>query len=88
VIFQRNDQGATADRIRHIGRTASGHGVVSKWGAGLLWEHDTWEVPASYGSNVRFFASPTWQTSQAQFLAFITAQEDFARFREYALAQG
>ena len=32
----------------------SGDMVISKWGGeGLLWKHGTWEVPSSYGQEIR-----------------------------------
>lgn len=37
----------------HAGAVAKGR-VTSKWGMGNLWEHEVWEVPSSYGNNVRF----------------------------------
>ena len=29
--------------------------VISKWGTGLLYNHKLFEVPASYGGDVRYF---------------------------------
>ncbi|MGZ5126401.1 MAG: hypothetical protein ACXWC1_26795 [Burkholderiales bacterium] len=43
------------DAVRHIGRLLSDSRVESKWGIGLLYQHDLFEVPSSYGSVVRFF---------------------------------
>ena len=39
---------------KHAGLMKNGH-VVSKWGIGLLWRHGLFEVPSSYGLNVRYF---------------------------------
>ena len=43
-------------RVRHIGRMLSDSRVESKWGMGNLYEHELFEVPMSYGSDVRYFA--------------------------------
>lgn len=42
-------------RIKHAGLTLGNGRVESKWGKGGLLQHDIFEVPASYGSNVRYF---------------------------------
>jgi len=40
--------------IAHAGRVRSGR-VLSKWGAGHLWEHDVFEIPMQYGNRVTFY---------------------------------
>ena len=42
-------------RFRHIGKAVEGGRVRSKWGIGHLYEHGLFEVPDSYGTEVRFF---------------------------------
>ena len=42
-------------RFRHIGRVVGGGLVHSKWGIGNLYEHQPFEVPASYGIEIRVF---------------------------------
>lgn len=44
------------DEFKHVGRMRSPSRVISKWGTGLLYEHGIWEVPASYGENIRYYA--------------------------------
>jgi hypothetical protein len=44
--------------FRHVGRTTGGRRVLSKWGIGLLYEHEVFEVPATYGDEVRYFCGP------------------------------
>ena len=43
-------------RVRHIGRLRAVDLVESKWGVGHLYRHGLFEVPASYGTEVRHFA--------------------------------
>ncbi len=45
--------------------------VVSKWGHGNLWEHATWEVPISYGNNVRYFAAIEDEEVLKHYLEFL-----------------
>lgn len=54
---------------KHAGRVRGGR-VVSKWGTGHLWSHGLYEVPAKYGSEVRFFRPLTRRQSQEAFLEF------------------
>lgn len=43
-------------KIKHIGKVFKGN-IVSKWGMkGYLWQHGIWEVPNSYGINVKFYS--------------------------------
>jgi hypothetical protein len=39
---------------RHAGIVQGPH-VVSKWGAGHIWKHPVFEIPASYGMEARFY---------------------------------
>jgi hypothetical protein len=43
---------------KHAGKLRRGR-VISKWGKGLLYEHDLAEVPESYGYECRFFKAVT-----------------------------
>jgi len=45
-------------RFGHIGRLQADRRILSKWGTGYLCEHGLWEVPCSYGAEVRFFEGP------------------------------
>lgn len=38
----------------HAGKLKKGK-ILSKWGTGNLWEHDIYEVPCSYGDEVKCF---------------------------------
>jgi hypothetical protein len=46
------------DRWTHVGRLITPDRAVSKWGVGLLYEHDLSEVPEQYGDEVQFFRNP------------------------------
>jgi len=55
-------------RPQHAGILEAGK-VVSKWEAhGSLWEHDLFAVPASYGSQVKYFLKPPEQESLELFI--------------------
>jgi hypothetical protein len=42
--------------IKHIGKVFNGN-IVSKWGMkGYLWRHGIWEVPNSYGIDVKYYS--------------------------------
>ena len=56
--------------FRHVGRLLEDGRVISKWGTGCLWEHQVWEVPRSYGDEVRFFVGPDEQQSYDLFVKF------------------
>lgn len=42
-------------KFRHVGRMKTETRVVSKWGTGCLYEHQIWEVPATYGDEIQHF---------------------------------
>ena len=44
--------------------------VISKWGKGLLLEHEVFEVPAVYGENVRYFRSLCLDDCEDAFVAY------------------
>jgi len=56
--------------FRHVGRIANSERVVSKWGAGWLYEHGLWEVPVGYGHEVRYYAGPNKERSFDLFLKY------------------
>lgn len=59
-----------AREIMHAGKVFSGF-VVSKWGhGGLLWKHRLFEIPSSYGDNVRFFRQLDRSVSEQVFLKY------------------
>lgn len=43
-------------QFKHVGILRGAGRVLSKWGSGHLYEHDLFEVPDSYGNEVRAFA--------------------------------
>lgn len=56
--------------FRHVGRVRPHHRVLSKWGAGHLYEHQVWEVPFSYGNQVRYFVGPDKDSSCDLFIQY------------------
>jgi hypothetical protein len=62
-------------RFGHIGVLQSDQRILSKWGTGYLCEHALWEVPCSYGFEVRFFEGPS-------------AEDCFDVFVEYTKTRG
>jgi hypothetical protein len=62
------DQG----QFRHAAMLLARDRVISKWGIGQLVEHGLFEVPDSYGSEVRFFLR----------LPYELVSNHFARFAE------
>jgi hypothetical protein len=57
-------------RWTHIGRVAGPDRAMSKWGVGLLCEHDFSEVPEQYGDAVRFFRNPGTDASMDLFVRY------------------
>ena len=58
--------------IAHAGKIADGR-VNSKWGNGLLWNHRIAEVPASYGTDVRYYRAISNQEAERAFVEWGTA---------------
>jgi hypothetical protein len=58
---------------RHAGKT-KGEMVISKWGLGHVWRHGVFEVPASYGSEVRVFQRVDGATAANWFFQYATAK--------------
>ncbi len=50
IILYFDDKGEP----KHAG-IALGQRVISKWGSGYAWNHDVWEVPATYGTRAERF---------------------------------
>jgi len=61
-------------RWTHIGRLMGPERAVSKWGVGLLYEHDLPEVPEQYGDEVRFFCHPGPDASLDLFVLYAKAR--------------
>jgi hypothetical protein len=60
---------------KHVGFWKLNGRVESKWGLGLLYNHETWEVPKHYGDEVRFFRS-------------ISSEEAIEHLARFAQSQG
>lgn len=60
--------------ISHAGKLKGGR-VVSKWGAGCLWEHDASEVPARYGHEVRFYRLLARAEAEKAFVIYAKERE-------------
>ena len=58
---------------KHAGKFAGGM-VVSKWGLGHMWQHQLWEVPASYGDSVDAFRRVDNETAAAWFVEYAKDQ--------------
>jgi hypothetical protein len=54
----------------HTGRVMVNGTIVSKWGRGQIYRHALWEVPFSYGHEMRFFKTPELKTARDIFQAF------------------
>lgn len=49
-------------KVAHGGLVSTNSRVVSKWGMGLLCKHEVFEIPATYGADVRYFQRPPYET--------------------------
>lgn len=56
--------------IRHAGLVTRVDRVISKWGIGHLYEHEVFEVPESYGTEVRFFKKPPYNLMYNYLVAY------------------
>jgi hypothetical protein len=57
---------------KHAGRIR-GELVVSKWGLGHVWSHGVFELPSSYGNDVRTFKAVDGRLAAKWFVAYATA---------------
>jgi hypothetical protein len=71
------------DRWTHVGRLITPDRAVSKWGVGLLYEHDLSEVPEQYGDEVQFFRNPGPDASMDLFVSY--AKTRGVQFEEWGL---
>ena len=64
------------EQIEHVGKVIEEGLVESKWGCqGHLWKHGRYEVPESYGGNVRYFSSIAAEESSRAFAAYVSLQQ-------------
>lgn len=61
---------STGDRFEHAGILRSSDRVESKWGIGGLYEHGTFEVPASYGDHLHYLRKPRYSTARRLFFQY------------------
>lgn len=54
----------------HAGILTESRRVISKWGKGLLLEHQLFEVPAIYGNEYRFYKSPELSICEDAFIEY------------------
>ena len=65
--------------FKHVGLIGGNDRLVSKWGIGNLYDHRTFEVPESYGSEVRYYRRLTVADAFQLFVAFARRETEFAR---------
>jgi hypothetical protein len=79
----------SADGVwRHAGTAAAGQRVISQWGTFPIYEHELFEVPASYGNHARYFLMPDSEKALALFVEFAKhhyrlSDEDIAQAVQY-----
>lgn len=56
---------------KHVGIVGANNRVVSQWGTFPVYEHELFEVPQSYGEQVRWFAKPENSVALQWFVQFI-----------------
>jgi hypothetical protein len=67
-----------SDKIwRHAGFVIAADRITSKWGTFPVYDHDFWEVPISYGNELRFFQRPSREDALPLFL-------DYCRYEDIA----
>jgi len=75
-------------KTKHIGRI-QGDRVISKWGKNPVYEHDIFEVPASYGDEYEFFKQPSVRYITNKFIEFVRRHSRYvdirATFEEFVI---
>ncbi|WP_319575903.1 hypothetical protein [uncultured Desulfobacter sp.] len=56
--------------FQHVGRLMTRDRALSKWGTGHLYKHGLWEVPFTYGEEVRMFKCPNKERCLELFIAY------------------
>lgn len=63
-----------ANEWQHAGNVMRSNRVISKWGEGLLYEHDPIETPNNYGSELRYYKKIEPDYSCKMFAKFVTVK--------------
>lgn len=63
-----------AGHLRHAGRV-KGRRIISKWGVGLLYDHQPHEVPSVYGEECAFFRRLTPRLAADSYRTWLTEQQ-------------
>jgi len=58
---------------QHAGKLLAGR-VISKWGRGLLWDHQIGEVPINYGDVVQFYRRMGTYEAEAAFISYLASR--------------
>lgn len=53
--------------------------IESNWGELYVFRHALWDVPESYGNEVRFFKPISMQDSEKHYVKFIETREKFLK---------
>lgn len=64
--------------FKHVGIVGYRARITSKWGIGHLYEHESLEVPSSYGDEVRFYSALSYADAYSYFVEF--AEENGMQF--------
>lgn len=59
------------NEFKHIGILSDKRRVKSKWGELGLYDHEVFEVPASYGDDIKYFESIQYDVAIAAFKLFV-----------------
>ncbi len=60
----------SVSRFKHVGLWRPNGRVLSKWGMGHLYDHELFEVPTSYGTDVRFYKRLLYEDAYDHFTQF------------------
>lgn len=68
--------------FKHAGLFRANCRILSKWGIGYLYDHELLEVPASFGTDIRFYKRLSYEHTEALFALF--AMNEHIRLRNAA----
>lgn len=75
ILYFKN--GAT----KHVGRI-QGYRVISKWGKNPVYEHEIFEVPASYGDEYEIFKKPSVRYITNKLIEFVRRHSRYIDIRD------